>query len=90
MSWIILVDKFGQEAAGVDHTRVEKTQVRETSYISERSLALRWDVSVRTVQRLRVRGEGPPFLRIGNTIRYGTADLEEYEERLQGMGANPK
>ena len=35
------------------------------SYIDEKALADRLAVSVRTVQRWRVTGEGPPFTRMG-------------------------
>jgi excisionase family DNA binding protein len=35
-------------------------------------------LSVRTVERLRVSGAGPKFLRIRHSVRYRPADVEEW------------
>lgn len=31
-----------------------------------------------TLEKLRVRGEGPPFVKLGRSVRYRVADLESY------------
>lgn len=35
-------------------------------------------ISPRTLEGLRVRGGGPRFLKIGNSVRYRLASLEEF------------
>jgi hypothetical protein len=52
----------------------------------ERELAARWKMSVRTLQRWRVRGDGPSYMRIGGTIRYSMADVEQYERHRRENG----
>jgi hypothetical protein len=36
-------------------------------------------LSERTLERLRVSGSGPPFLRIRHSIRYRPADVEQWQ-----------
>lgn len=35
-------------------------------------------LAVSTLQKLRVRGEGPPFAKIGRNVRYRTEDLQAF------------
>jgi predicted site-specific integrase-resolvase len=35
-------------------------------------------ISPRTLQRWRVTGEGPPFVKIGRAVRYREDDLEKF------------
>jgi predicted DNA-binding transcriptional regulator AlpA len=47
--------------------------------MNEKDVAKALLLSVHTIRQLRVRGEGPRFIRIGKTaIRYRVSDLEEY------------
>ena len=39
------------------------------------------DISPRTMQKWRVTGDGPPFMKIGNAVRYSLDDLAAYLER---------
>lgn len=52
----------------------------------ERTLASRWGKSIRTLQRWRTDGHGPPFLRIGGSVRYRLSDVLDYEARMQRGG----
>ena len=36
------------------------------------------DLSVSTLQKMRVRGDGPPFLKIGRSVRYRVSDLQAW------------
>ena len=36
--------------------------------------------SVRTLQAWRLKGMGPPYVRVGRAVRYGHADLVEWIE----------
>jgi predicted DNA-binding transcriptional regulator AlpA len=47
-----------------------------SALLSERQVAHRLGISVRTVQAWRVSGDGPEFIRLGRrTIRYREIDL---------------
>ena len=35
-------------------------------------------ISVSSLQKMRVRGDGPPFAKLGNRVRYRVSDLESY------------
>jgi predicted DNA-binding transcriptional regulator AlpA len=35
-------------------------------------------LSVSTLEKLRVYGDGPPFVKLGRAVRYRVADLENY------------
>ncbi|WP_112321973.1 helix-turn-helix transcriptional regulator [Oceanibium sediminis] len=60
-----------------------------SSYIRERELAARWRRSLRTVQRMRIAGNGPPYLRIGEAILYHIEDVVAFENarRIGGEAA---
>ncbi len=49
------------------------------SYISEESLAQRWSISRRTLQRWRHSGVGPGFIRLCRRIAYTVEDVEAFE-----------
>lgn len=49
----------------------------ENEYLTEREFSKRYHVSVRTVQRWRVTGEGPRFVRLGpRRVVYRLSDCE--------------
>lgn len=52
-----------------------------STMLRERQLARRWDTSQRTLQRWRSEGQGPPYIRIGGSIRYLMADVLAYEQQ---------
>lgn len=35
-------------------------------------------ISVSSLQKMRGRGDGPPYAKLGNRVRYRVADLEAY------------
>lgn len=45
------------------------------------------DMSTKTLANQRSRGEGPPFVRLGRTIRYSRKALEAWIESQQVGGA---
>ena len=52
-------------------------------YLTEAQVALRYALSIRTLQDWRLRGIGPRFTVLnGRTIRYALADLEAWEALL--------
>lgn len=46
--------------------------------LSERQVAERLNIGEVTLQQWRARGKGPPFVRLGRTIRYREADIEAW------------
>jgi excisionase family DNA binding protein len=46
--------------------------------LTQREAATLLKLSERTVERMRVAGNGPRFTRIGRSIRYRLTDIESY------------
>ncbi len=60
----------------------------DPSFLRERELASRWQMSTRTLQRWRAENYGPAYVRIGGAIRYLMDDILAYEARGRvGKGA---
>jgi predicted site-specific integrase-resolvase len=55
-------------------------------YMREDELAARWRISVRTLQRWRREGRGPPFVRFGKRVAYGHLEVLSYEQRARQDG----
>lgn len=56
-------------------------------FLRERDLAHRWQKSVRSLQRWRLEGAGPAFVRIGGSVRYRMSDVCTYENAVRTGGA---
>ena len=48
-------------------------------FLTEAELAARWRHSLRSLQRWRADGNGPPYLRIGRRIVFRITDVEAFE-----------
>jgi predicted DNA-binding transcriptional regulator AlpA len=46
--------------------------------VNETLAALHLDISPRTLQAWRIRGEGPAFVKLGRSVRYDRAELERF------------
>lgn len=53
---------------------------KKTRYLSTRRAAKHLGLSVRTLNRYRVSGEGPTFLRFGGGVRYLREELDRWAE----------
>ena len=51
---------------------------RPTDYLNAREAAAHLGLSTRTLDRYRVTGEGPVFLRFGGGVRYLRVDLDAW------------
>ena len=51
---------------------------RHAPLLTEREVADRLNLALRTIQGFRVRGGGPRFVRINRTIRYRPEDIDEF------------
>lgn len=50
----------------------------EDCYTDERGASARLRLSVSTLQKMRVAGNGPQFCKIGKAVRYRVSDLDAY------------
>ncbi|MEP4197266.1 MAG: helix-turn-helix domain-containing protein [Aliishimia sp.] len=48
---------------------------------TQEQLALRWQMSPRTLEQWRWLGKGPKFLKIGARVLYRQEDVEAYEHK---------
>jgi hypothetical protein len=48
-------------------------------HLDQRGLALRWGVSVRTLERWRWLNQGPAYLKLGSRVLYRLEDIEAHE-----------
>jgi excisionase family DNA binding protein len=49
-----------------------------TVLLTEQGVAKLLQVTVKTLQAWRVRGGGPPFVKVGRCVRYRLEDVEAY------------
>jgi len=49
-----------------------------THFIDEGQLEARTGISRRNWERKRIRGDGPPFVKIGRLVRYPVAELDAW------------
>lgn len=59
--------------------RPKSPRFESSVFLTEAELAARWRHSLRSVQRWREEGGGPPWVRIGRRIVYRIADIEAFE-----------
>jgi hypothetical protein len=53
----------------------------EKAYFTEVELALRWDLSPKTLQRWRTDGRGPHFLKFSKCVRYPIDEIMVFENK---------
>jgi predicted site-specific integrase-resolvase len=58
------------------------------AHLNEHTLAKRWSISPRTLQRWRQEGKGPAYLKLGGRIAYRLVDVEAWEQE-QRRGGTP-
>lgn len=61
-------------------------QVKSRTFLSQSTLATRWDKSTRTLEAWRQRGIGPDYVKIGRSVRYRLDIIEAYEEANRRHG----
>lgn len=49
-------------------------------HLNQIELATRWNISHRTLERWRWRGEGPSFVKLGGRVVYRQRNVEAFEE----------
>jgi hypothetical protein len=61
---------------------------RPIKHMNQAALALRWNLSQRTLERWRWFGIGPQYLKIGGRVVYRTQDVEAFEAAQLRQGTN--
>lgn len=57
---------------------------------SQNDVAEQLGCSVRTLERYRVSGDGPRFVKVGRLVRYRASDLDEWlAGRVRGSTSEP-
>jgi len=69
-----------------EHQMTDRAGASAIRHLRQRNLADRWDLSVRTLERWRAEGRGPPFLKLGGRVCYRLSDIVEYEEAQRQTG----
>lgn len=51
-----------------------------TDHLNPHKLAQRWGMKAATLERWRIEGLGPVFLKLGSRVMYRLEDVETYEK----------
>ena len=57
-------------------------------YLTTREAASVLRMSVRTLDRYRVTGEGPPFMKLGGRIRYLRSDIDRWAQAKKRLSTS--
>lgn len=78
----------------MDNTSGPKQSFKTISsieFLTENQVAQRLNVSIATVRRWRMRNLGPPFKKIGTSVRYATDELKSWlDSRPSGGDAGDR
>ncbi|MCM3604029.1 helix-turn-helix domain-containing protein [Cupriavidus pauculus] len=73
-------------AAVMPSTNDERSAMLTEPAFTETELALRWNISIKTLQRWRSEERGPPYFKLSKAVRYAVAEIVAYEQaNRQGM-----
>ena len=69
-----------------DQIRDAREAARGSPYLSSKEAARYLGFNYRSLQNMRQRGGGPPFVRFGRQVRYHIRDLLAYAQPSTGLG----
>jgi hypothetical protein len=58
-------------------------------HLNQVDLARRWNLSPRTLENLRWRKQGPPFVKLSRRVVYRLEDIEAYERERICLASMP-
>lgn len=59
--------------------------------LSEREVEERYGMKIRTLRKWRWSGEGPPYAKLGRSVRYRPEDIEDFIKcRLRTSTSSPR
>lgn len=65
-------------SAGSIHAGERKVAMK-VKYLTPRELSARWRLSHKTLEKWRHTKRGPPYIRVGKSIRYNLEIIESFE-----------
>jgi hypothetical protein len=57
----------------------ETVSPQDDRLLTEQEVAERWGIGIATMRKIRIAGEGPEFIQVGNGARYKLSVLQEFE-----------
>lgn len=63
-----------------NHAAHQETIMDSAKLLTTEQAAQRLGLSVSTLNKRRISGEGPNFIKLGSAVRYLSADLEKFVE----------
>ena len=60
----------------------------EIQHLSQKELADRWRISHFTLEKWRVKGLGPQYIKLGNRVVYRISEVEAYEQSHTHIGTS--
>ena len=81
---------FAQSAIRVPLVVSGQFYATERSHLNEMELAKRWEMSHRTLQRWRMDGRGPTYLKLGKRVVYPMSVILEYERRIEHISTSQR
>ncbi len=60
------------------------------AHLSGSDLASRWGMSPRTLERWRMEGRGPIYLKLGKRVAYSMSTVLEYEQRITHISTSER
>jgi hypothetical protein len=70
----------------IDATQKDLSRMNTKQLFNQRELADRWGISHRSLERWRWKRRGPPYVKIGNHVRYELSAIEAYEAAQRRLG----
>ena len=61
--------------------RIERALSAQAAYLDTKQVSELMGISTVTLERWRVDGAGPPYVKLGRLVKYRRADLDEFMER---------
>lgn len=58
--------------------RIERALSAQTAYLDTRQVSELTGISTVTLERWRVDGAGPPYVKLGRLVKYRRADLDAF------------
>ncbi len=76
--------------AGAQKFTALEAQTADCAVLSEADLASRWAMSPKTLQRWRMEGRGPHYLKLGKRVSYPLNAVLAYENCVQHVSTSQR
>lgn len=76
------------QSSAVDGDRPHKPTASAFALLTPKEVADRLQVSCSFLAKARMRGDGPPYIRVGRSIRYAEAALSQWMKSRQRLSTS--